>query len=65
MTHKEQNNVSGKKSILDQILEDFSDSLAKSPDFNQDVAQSLVKIIIEGEYKYKEKIIDLFKNPNT
>jgi len=62
---QEKNNTICNKSILDQILDNFTDSLSKSPNFNLEIAQSLRAIIAKGEYGDKEKIIKLFKKENT
>jgi hypothetical protein len=49
------------KSLLDQILDDFTESLSKNPSVGQKIAQSLREIINKGEYKNREVIIKLFK----
>ena len=62
---QEKNNTICDKSILDQILDNFTESLSQSPNFNLEIAQSLREIIAKGEYGDKEKIIKLFKKENT
>lgn len=61
ISEQEQNNIIYNKSILDQILDDYTDSLSKNLNFGPEVAQSLKEIIYKGEYNNKEMIIKLFK----
>ncbi len=49
------------KSLLEEILDDFSESLSKDPNFGSQIAQSLREIIIKGEYRNKEAIVEMFK----
>jgi hypothetical protein len=51
----------GEKSLLEEVLDDFTASLVKDPSVGPDIAQSLRKIINEGGYKDKEVITRLFK----
>jgi hypothetical protein len=60
----------GEKSLLDEILDDFTESLSKAPSFGSKIAQSLKEIIKKGEYRNKEPIVELLmkkesKNENS
>lgn len=62
---QEQNNIVLDKSILDQILDDFANSLSRDASFCPEIVQALREVIDKGEYKDKETIIKLFKKENT
>jgi hypothetical protein len=49
------------KSLLDEILDDFTESLSKDPNFGSQIIQSLREIIMKGEYRNKEAIVELLK----
>jgi hypothetical protein len=58
------------KSILDEIVDNLSETLSKHPSFSSQIIQSLREIIDRGEYRNKEAIVELFKkrefqNENT
>jgi hypothetical protein len=49
------------KSLLDEILDNLSETLSKNPSFSSEIIQSLREIIDKGEYRNKEAIVELFK----
>jgi hypothetical protein len=51
----------GEKSLLDEILDDYAESLSKDPSFGSEIAQSLKEIIRKGEYRNKDLIVGLLK----
>ena len=53
------------KSLLDEILDDFIESLSKDNDFSLHIAQSLGEIIKKGEYRNKEAIVELLKKKES
>ena len=53
------------KSLLDEILDDFIESLSKDKNFNLHIVQSLGEIIKKGEYRNKEAIAELLKKKES
>ena len=53
------------KSLLDEILDDFTESLSKDPSFCSEIAQSLKEIIKKGEYRNREPIVELLKEKDS
>jgi hypothetical protein len=53
------------KSLLDEILDDFTESLSKDPSFGSEIAQSLKEIIKKGEYRNKEPVAELLKKKES
>lgn len=53
------------KSLLDEILDDFTESLSKDPSFGSGIAQSLKEIIKKGEYRNKDQIVELLKKKES
>ena len=53
------------KSLLDEILDDFTESLSKDPSFGTEIAQSLKQIIKKGEHRNKGPIVELLKNKES
>jgi hypothetical protein len=53
------------KPLLDEILDDFTESLSKDPCFGSEIAQSVKEIIKKGEYRNKEPIVELFKKKES
>jgi len=49
------------RSLLDEIIDDFTESLSKNPSFGSVIPHSLREIILKGEYRNKETIVELFK----
>jgi hypothetical protein len=55
----------GGKSLLEEILDDFTESLSKDPNFGSKITQSLREIIVKGEYRNKEAIVELLKKKES
>jgi hypothetical protein len=53
------------KSLLDEILDDLTESLSKNPHCGLEIAQSLRMIIEKGEHRNKEVIADLFRKKGS
>jgi hypothetical protein len=49
------------KSLLEEIVDDFTESLSKNSNFGSEITQSLREIIMKGEYRNKEAIAELLK----
>lgn len=49
------------KSLLEEIIDDFTESLSKDPNFGLQITQSLRAIMMKGEHRNKEMIVELFK----
>lgn len=47
------------KSLLQEILDDFTKSLAKNPAVGEGIAKSLRELLERGEYKNKQPISKL------
>jgi hypothetical protein len=53
------------KSLLDEILDDFTESLSNNPSFSPEIAQSLTNVLKKGQYRNKEVIIELLKKKES
>jgi hypothetical protein len=53
------------KSLLEEILDDFTESLSMDPSFCSEVVQSLKEILKKGEYRNKEPIVEVLKKKES
>jgi hypothetical protein len=53
------------KSLLEEILDDFTESLSKEHSFCSEIVQPLKEILKKGEYRNKEPIVELLKKKES
>ena len=53
------------KSLLNEILDDFVESLSKDNNFSLQMAQLLGETLKKGEYRNKEAIVELLKKKES